>query len=96
MDKVQLCICNRCKKIILPINSICSNCLEKVDVVNVHNKRLDIRLIEYTRSMINNELLAFVEVRFDGMSIRVFGKIDKPSNKFEVKEWNDRFEFSAI
>lgn len=94
MDKIQLCICNKCRKIILHA-SICSNCLDKVDVVEIDKEELDIQLIEYTRSMINNELVGLMEVRLDDMSIKVLGKIDKLSSKFKVKEWN-KLEFSAI
>ena len=92
---MQLSVCKRCKRIILSSN-ICNNCLNKVDLVEVNSDKLDIDVIEYTRSMINNDLLALVEVRFDDMSIRVLAKIDKPSQRFKVKEWNEKFELYAI
>jgi RNA polymerase subunit RPABC4/transcription elongation factor Spt4 len=92
---MKLNICKRCKKIIL-VNDICPECLNKTDIVNIDPNDLEVNVIEYTKSNINNQLFALAELKFDGMSIRVLGKIDKPSNRYKIKEFNDKIEFSAI
>lgn len=96
MVKIRLHICKRCNKIVLPMSSICDNCLNNIDTVDLDDTQLDIRLVEYTKSMINNKLLGLFEIRFSDRSVRILGEIDKPATKFKVKEWNNKFEFYAI
>ncbi|GIU71011.1 MAG: hypothetical protein KatS3mg003_0490 [Candidatus Nitrosocaldaceae archaeon] len=95
MNDIRLNVCNRCKKIIL-VNDICPECLNKTDLINIDPNDLEVNIIEYTKSNINNQLFALADVKFGNMSVRVLGKIDKPSNKYKIKEFSNRIEFSAI
>ncbi len=89
---MKIYFCTRCK--IIKLNEFCSNCLNNLEAKEIDPNELDIRAIEYIN--IDNKTVGFVEVSYKGASIRVFGEIERLSDRLKVKEWGKRFVFTSI
>lgn len=93
---IKLYICKDCNK--LSLLDICNKCLNRIDEVEDYSS-IYAKLLEYSRSSINNDMFALVELSKDGSKVKVIGRLLRKAEihaRLRLKVNDDGFEFEPI